>query len=199
MEVWKDLKGFEDYYLISNTGRIIRKERYAKWDSKDSVTHIKEKELKFTSDKDGYLKTAFRVCGKRYYKRVHVLVAKTFIDNPHNLPVVNHKNGIKSDNNSDNLEWATVSQNTKHGFDVLGRKGNNGGMNKPVKKIDRNTRNVLKVYQSIKEASLDIGVKQTAITQSIKRKNGTCGGFIWEFCNEDATTIENVSVSDISE
>mgnify|MGYP003808203439 CR=1 FL=1 len=124
---------------------------------------------------------------------MHVLVAETFIDNPNNLPVVNHKNGIKDDNRVENLEWVTVSYNTKHAFDVLGRKGNNGGMNKPVKKIDKNTGEVIKIYNSLKEASIDIGVTQTSITKSMKRRNGTCGGFIWEFCNEDATTIESTS------
>lgn len=193
MEEWKDVRGFEEYYKISNTGKIIRKERYAKWKNKNSYTYIKEKELIPTYDKDGYLKIAFRVDGKRHYKRVHVLVAETFIDNPNNLPVVNHKNGIKDDNRVENLEWVTVSYNTKHAFDVLGRKGNNGGMNKPVKKIDKNTGEVIKIYNSLKEASIDIVVAQTSITQSMKRRNGTCRGFIWEFCNEDATTIESTS------
>ncbi len=192
MEIWKDLAGFEEYYKISNTGRIIRKERYAKWGNRDSYTYIKEKELKYTHDKDGYLKTSFRINGEKFYKRVHILVAQTFIENPNSFPVVNHKNGIKDDNRVDNLEWVTVSYNTRHAFDVLGRKGHNGGMNKRIRKIDKDTKIIINVYNSIKEASIDIGVTQTAITQSMKRKNGTCGGFIWELCNEDATTIESM-------
>ncbi len=191
IEEWKDVRGFEEYYKISNTGRIIRKERYSKWKDKDAYTYVPEKELKFTHDKDGYLKTAFRVDGKRYYKRVHVLVALTFIDNPKNNPIVNHKNGIKDDNRASNLEWVTFAENVQHSFDVLGRKGYNGGTNKPINKIDKITGEIIKRYNSMKEASLDIGVTPPSIAQSIKRENGTCGGFIWEFCNEDVTTIEN--------
>ncbi|WRW34648.1 HNH endonuclease [Staphylococcus phage CF5] len=74
-------------------------------------------------DKDGYLMISTRKeDGSTTTARVHRLVAEAFIPNPYNKPVVNHKNGIKDDNRVENLEWATISENTKHGYDVLGVK-----------------------------------------------------------------------------
>lgn len=63
-------------------------------------------------DKDGYLLAT--LSGKLY--RVHRLIALTFINNPNNLPVVNHKNFNKNDNHVANLEWVTHSENCKHSY-----------------------------------------------------------------------------------
>lgn len=72
-------------------------------------------------DKDGYLIISTRNDkGTPTSARVHRLVAEAFIPNTDNKPVVNHKNGIKDDNRVENLEWATISENTKHGYDYLG-------------------------------------------------------------------------------
>lgn len=70
--------------------------------------------LKQRFDKYGYLTVC--LSSNCYYKpvKVHRIVAKTFIENPNNYPVVNHKNGIKSDNRVENLEWCTTEYNLKH-------------------------------------------------------------------------------------
>ena len=60
--------------------------------------------------------------GKRYY--IHRLLAEAYIDNPQNKPQINHKDGNRTNNNIDNLEWVTNSENQIHKFKVLGRKNN---------------------------------------------------------------------------
>jgi hypothetical protein len=144
-------------------------------------------------DKDGYLKTAFRVDGKRYYRRVHRIVALTFIDNPNNYPVVNHKNGVKDDNRAENLEWCTVQQNTQHGFDVLGRVGQNGGTNRQVAKKNKRTEEVIEIFDSIKAAGIAMNCNAACIWRAMQDKSYSAKGFKWEYYNEGVTTIESTS------
>ena len=177
-EIWKDIVGYEDY-MISNTGRIIRKGMTIQRKSHGDF-YSPQEELKLSADKDGYLKTALRKDGKRKYLRVHRLVAMTFIANPNNLPVVNHINGVKNDNRVENLEWCTVSQNTKHAFDKLGRKGNKT-TNKTVVMIDKNTKEEVKVFGSIKEASDYAGVHIASVWQALQTEGATCKGYYWKY------------------
>lgn len=93
--------------------------------------------------------------------RLHILVAKTFIPNPENKRVVNHKNGNKSDNRVDNLEWNTYSENCLHAHDM--------GLNPSSKKIKLTniyTDQVFK-YKSIIECSRHLKIDRDTITRRI--------------------------------
>jgi hypothetical protein len=73
--------------------------------------------LKPAKDNKGYLRVGLTINGKLCTKKVHRLIAQTFISNTLNKPFVNHINGIKNDNRVENLEWVTAKENTKHAID----------------------------------------------------------------------------------
>lgn len=108
-EIWKRLiyqdKDYGDFYEVSNLG------------------NIRNSKTKFLRNQN-LLKTGYYFVNgslgckeKKITFRVHKAVAETFIDNPNNFPIVNHKDGNKLNNHVDNLEWCTYSKNTKHAYD----------------------------------------------------------------------------------
>lgn len=100
----KWIKGYEGLYKITSDGEIfsIRGGRF----------------LSLNYKKNGYVYIELNVNGVATNHRVHRLVAEAYIPNPENKPTVNHINGKKADNRAENLEWATVSENTQHAYDM---------------------------------------------------------------------------------
>jgi hypothetical protein len=114
-EIWKDAKGFEGYYEVSNMGLIRRKLTQTIY--KDGrVANFSETILKPSLNKKGYQRVYLSMKSKKYSKSVHRIVAETFIDNPENKATVNHINLNKEDNRVENLEWLTNKENMQHAF-----------------------------------------------------------------------------------
>lgn len=183
-EIWKDIKGYEGLYQVSNLGRIKSLERYVK--NHDAMQYHEEKiklatERKRNDGKQGYLALQLYRDNKAKNCYVHRLVAEAFIPNPESKPTVNHINGDKHDNRAENLEWATYSENNIHAYvtglnDETHRRNCKGSM--PVAQYDRDM-NLINIYPSLREAERQTGVDCRCISIGI-RKGWKYGGFIWK-------------------
>lgn len=124
-EIWIDIIGYEDYYQISNLGRVRSKDRYIIQEKGNGTLykrHMKGKILSLNRTNGKGYKTVSLGKGceeSRQNFYVHRLVAEHFISNPNNLPEINHKDkkGDKSNNCVDNLEWCTRKENMEHAFE----------------------------------------------------------------------------------
>jgi hypothetical protein len=173
-EVWKDIKGYEGLYQISNIGRV----------KSFKYNHIIGKILKPKNDRKGYLFVSLWINGKEKHCRVHRLVAEAFIPNPNNLPEVNHKSEKKFENyvwiNEDgtidldksNLEWCDRLYNINYGTGVERRQ-------KPVKQMTLDGQ-VVAIWPSASEAGKN-GFTATSIWSCCNRKIKTHNGFKWQY------------------
>lgn len=109
-EEWKDIKGFEGAYMISNTGKVLSLPRQG--------SRGQEPKLRALSlTHDGYVKVRLLANGKDSTARIHRLVAEAFLPNPEGKETVNHKDGNKENNSVDNLEWADRHEKMFHAYD----------------------------------------------------------------------------------
>ena len=112
-EEWRKVIGWEGVYEVSNWGRVRRVAPCAR----SRVGRI----LQAATTTRGYSRLTLVANGIRKRYHVHTLVAASFLGPCPDGHQVNHRNGIKTDNKADNLEYVTPSQNVRHSFDVLGR------------------------------------------------------------------------------
>ena len=163
---WRQVAGYPDYE-VSCDGRVR---------SNKKKTPIV---LKPGLSRTGYPRVV--LCardGSKQNKTVHRVVAETYIPNPENKPQVNHKDGVKSNNTVDNLEWATPSENVQHAFDVLNRVRQNGGTNKLTKEQveDLRTRAANGTLGTFTECAKEHGVSKEVISWAVK---GVKGHYDW--------------------
>lgn len=149
----KDIKGYEGLYAITSCGKV--------WSYKT------KKFLKPAKDRDGYSIVSLYKNGNRKTKKVHRLVAEAYIPNPDNLPQVNHKNEIKSNNWIGNLEWCSAQYNTTYSQGVK------------VKCIENG-----KIYASQSAAALDLGLNQGNISKVCRGLLQSCNNLHFELVEE---------------
>lgn len=159
-ELWLPVVGWEEFYNVSNFGRVYSKRKNIILKSSDVL---------------GYRQVILCTKGEMYSGRVQRLVAKAFIPNPENKPFVNHIDGVRDNNHVPNLEWATPSENTKHTYDKLGRMPVNGIRSNFTKLSESQVREIRSKYVPRKypyaRLGLEYGVDKSTIHLLIKGRN----------------------------
>jgi len=173
VEVWKSLPGVPGAE-VSTFGRVRTLDRVTP--SVRRTYFTKGRVLKQYNDKYGYLNVSIKVDGKWTIKKVHRLVARTFLPNPNGLPMVNHKDCNTKNNNVENLEWCDGSYNQQY------RQKYGASQRQPVFAVNLKTFEVYR-FHSQHEAGQALGISQGNINEVTKGKRTKEGGF-W-FTNDD--------------
>lgn len=165
---WKDVVGYEDYYMVSNDGYVFSKRS----------NRIMNRSL--TSM--GYYRVIFCIDKIEKAMYIHRLVAMAFIPNPNNYPCVNHKDENPKNNNVENLEWCTHKYNTNYGSCIEKdriKHINHKSLSKPIVCYKNGV--VVKEYPSIREAQRQTGIKNQNITLCCQGKLKRTGGYQWKY------------------
>jgi len=180
-EEWREIKGYEGRYQVSNMGRVKSLERTF-IDKRKHKQHIKERILKPQPCRGGYL--LVDLCngrGKIKHTLVHRLVCAAFHENPENKPCVNHIDEDKTNNTASNLEWCTYKENSNHGT-------RNARMaktkNKPVGQYTTNGK-LIKIWQSLMEVQKQLEFSPSNISKVALGKNKTAYSYVWKYIEEE--------------
>ena len=188
-EIWKNIKGFENYYQISTFGRIRSLTR--KVNTFHGIRIVKGQILKPLKTRNGYYRIDLRLKQKHNYFLIHRLVAKTFLPNPNNFPCINHKDNNPLNNNVNNLEWCTQSYNVKYSY-INGnakptsgcfKKGNIPYNLKKVSQYDKEG-NLIRTYNSVKLAAISMGRTPSSIFNCLAGRTKYSAGYIWRYADK---------------
>ena len=171
IEEWRDIKGYDGLYQVSDWGRVKSLERKELFSNGKKLCerNRKEKIMKLKTDKYGYLQVTLSKKGKQISYTVHRLVAEAFIANPENKPQIDHISTIRTENFVENLRWCTTKENANNPISLV---------NKSVRLINRKDQ-AKKVYQYTLDGKL---VKVWPSVAECGR-NGFYKDKIWSCCN----------------
>ena len=173
MEEWKELRGFNGVYFISNEGRIKSISREVK--NGRTGKRVNEENISIgTINSSGYIIVTLRKNNKGKVYSMHRLVAQEFIPNPKNKPFINHKDGIKTNNKVANLEWCTQLENVQHAIKIGLWK-----LEKPIKCLETNIE-----YKSIKECSEKMKLQRNGIWRVLTNRQKSFKGYTFKFIKE---------------
>jgi hypothetical protein len=172
MENWKDIKGYEGIYQVSDLGRVRSLDRTFK-DRSGRVQKIKGKiRAQKSTNGRGYIQLSLSDGKNKSRQTLHRIVATAFIENPSGKPEINHIDGDKSNNMANNLEWCTRSENVRHCFKLGLRSsvGENNGRSNINEDDVREIFRLKKAKTSVYEIAELMSVKRTLIYDVLSRR-----------------------------
>jgi hypothetical protein len=163
LEIWKNVVGYQGRYIVSGTGEI-----------RSLCRKGMPRRISTRFDQHGYLVVSIMNNGKRKTVKVHRIVAMAFCEGRSRFKkYVNHKNGVKTDNSIENLEWCTPSHNVRHALKIGLTKPLRGELN-PAAKLKPSDIPIIRKMADDKISRKDIaakfGVSPSAITFITLRK-----------------------------
>lgn len=160
MEIWKDIQGYEGLYQVSNLGNVKSLRRNLI--------------LKLSKNRNnGYSQVSLHKNGVQTTLLVHRLVGMCFIKNPKNLPQINHKNEIKTDNRVENLEWCDNRYNCNYG-------SKNDNLKKKTNQYTKSGE-LVKTWSSLSEIQRKLGFNQPNLSNCCNGYLPQAYGFIWRY------------------
>lgn len=173
-EVWKDIKGYEGLYQVSNLGRVK---------SLNFHRTGKEQILKSDCQRRGYFYVTLYNNKRGIKKSIHRLVAEAFIPNPHNKPSVDHINTDRTDNRVENLRWATYLENNTNPLTLNKHSGKNSPVAKPIIQFNSNGQ-FLKKWDFAAKVQHELNICRSTICNCCKGKVKTAGGYKWKYVSD---------------
>lgn len=188
-EVWKPVKGFEQYFMVSCYGRIKSVPR---------ITRNYERIIKPFIGPRGYYEIHIFLNRQRIHKKVHRIVLESFVPNIDNKPSIDHIDTNKLNNCLTNLKWVTNKENSNNKATlervIAALKRAHKINEKPVAQIDAKTGEVIALYESVKIAAKETGIRSNSISRVARHvvsyskegwlsRNLTAGGYKWEYVN----------------
>ena len=168
-EYWKSVLGYDNYYSVSNLGNI-RRDKASGGTQAGRILHP-------SITNQGYPQVTLYISGKSKKYTIHTIVMKSFIGEISKGLIVNHKDGVKTNNNVENLEWCTHSYNMNYGT-LQERKGKANGV--PVYQYTKSG-DFVKKYPSLESAAVSNGFQSSPIQNCCCGRSKTSYGFIWKY------------------
>lgn len=186
MEIWKDIKGYEGLYQVSNMGRVKTL----------NYNHTgMERVLKESPARGGYKKVILCRENKCKTYQTHRLVAEAFIPNPEGKPCTDHINTIRTDNRVENLRWVTRKENQnnplslEHMTEAQKLRGNryckfgkDHPMSIPIIQLS-NKGNFIREWDCRASVERELGIHSANIWKVLKGERHTAGGYRWMYKN----------------
>lgn len=186
MEQWREIKGYEGRYEVSDHGNV-RSLLFYSTAREEYMTRKAPRLLSQNTTHDGYKRVSLSKYREMKSITVHRLVAMAFLPNPNNYPAVNHKDEDATNNHVSNLEWCTNKYNSNYGTlpkRISERMRKNHYLARPVIQMSNDGEEIA-TYPSTREAARQFGIRSENISRCCYGRYKHAAGYKWKYANTE--------------